>query len=49
VSSPAAFSSVSTSDHESFSIRAMCAISTAVSALMCTCGKFALRARNIST
>ena len=30
-------------------LRATCAISTAVSALMCTCGKLALSARNIST
>ena len=33
---------MSTSFHVIFSIRAMCAISTAVSALMCTCGKLAL-------
>ena len=48
VSRPASRSARSTSRQGIFSMREMWAISTAVSALMCTCGKFALRARNIS-
>ena len=38
VSRPASRSATSTSRDDIFSMRAMCAISTAVSALMCTCG-----------
>jgi hypothetical protein len=48
VSSPASRRAISTSRQLIFSIRATCAISTAVSALMCTCGKFDFSARNIS-
>ena len=47
VSSPASRNATSTSVHVIFSMRAMCAISTAVSALMWTWGCAAFSARNI--
>jgi len=46
---PASCSAITTSVTDSFSMRARCAISTAVSALMCTSGWRALRPRNMST
>ena len=48
VSSPASRRATSTSRTSSFSMRAMCAISTAVSALMCTCGCRSLSPRIMS-